>query len=359
MQNQNTPAMPSKRLRRAMGTGLIAVLALPFLLMGHHEHAHAQSKELNLYSARHYASDNDLYAEFTKQTGIRINQIQASDEAILERIKSEGKASPADVILLADAARLAKAQNEGLFQRTSSALLDKTLPKTMQSDGYWFGFTTRARIIVFDKKRIKPEQVRSYRDLANPALKGMVCTRSGTHPYMLSLLASIISHDGEAKAEAWAKGVVANLARTPRGGDTDQIKGVISGECAVALSNSYYLVRLMKSANADEREGALALGISWPNQAGDGTHVNVSGAGVARYAPNPDAARKFLEFLASPLAQAQLANANNEWPAVPGIAIQNPELSAFGRFKADALPVAAIGKNQSAAARIMDRAGWK
>lgn len=346
-------------IRRAIGAGLISVLALPFLLLGKHEHAHAQSRELNVYSARHYASDNELFAEFTKQTGIRIQQIQASDEAILERIKSEGKASPADVILLADAARLAKAQSEGLFQQIRSPLLENALPAAMQSDGYWFGFTTRARIIVFDKRKIRPEQVRNYSDLANPSLKGTICTRSGTHPYMLSLLASIIEHDGEAKAQAWTKGVVANLARTPRGGDTDQIKGVISGECAVALTNTYYLVRLMKSAKTDEREAALALGISWPNQSGSGTHVNVSGGGVARYAPHPDAARKFLEFLASAQAQAQLANANNEWPAVPGVAIQNPELTGLGRFKADTLPVVAIGKRQSDAARIMDKAGWK
>jgi iron(III) transport system substrate-binding protein len=339
------------------------MLAMPFVIASMHRDAHAQSnatsQELNLYSARHYASDNDLYAQFTKLTGIRINQIQAGDEAILERIKSEGKASPADVILLADAARLAKAQTEGLFQRTGSGFLEKTLPKTMQSDGYWFGFTTRARIIVFDKKKIRPEQVRDYSGLADPALKGMVCSRSGTHPYMLSLLASIIEHEGEAKAQAWAQGVVANLARTPRGGDTDQVKGVITGECSVALTNSYYLVRMMKSAKMDEREGALALGISWPNQSGRGTHVNVSGGGVARYAPNPDAARKFLEFLASGPAQAALADANNEWPAVPGVAIQNPELTALGKFKADTLPVVAIGKSQATAARIMDKVGWK
>lgn len=346
-------------LRRLIGVGMLSALAAPFFFAGKPNIGHAQNKELNLYSARHYSSDNELYAEFTKQTGIKINQIQAGDEAILERLKSEGKASPADVILLADAARLWKAQSEGLFQKTQSQTLRNVLPKAMQADDMWFGFTTRARIMVYDKSKIKPEQIRSYEDLAKPELKGKVCTRSGTHPYMLSLLSSRIAHDGEAKAEAWAKGVVANLARTPRGGDTDQIKGVISGECAVALTNSYYFVRMLKSAKADERDGAAKLGVIWPNQATTGTHVNVSGGGIARFSPNPEAARQFLEFLSSAAAQAQLANANNEWPAVPKVKVNNPELTNLGNFKADRLTITEIGKNQPAAARLMDKAGWK
>ncbi|MBU3724066.1 MAG: extracellular solute-binding protein [Burkholderiaceae bacterium] len=337
----------------------MAALIAPTLLLSPLPSAHAKDLELNLYSARHYSSDQELYDAFTKQTGIKINQIQAGDEALLERIKSEGKASPADVILLADAARLWKAQHEGLFQPVQSAILRNSVPAAFQSETLWFGFTTRARIIVFDKSKISPEQIRLYDDLANPALKGKVCTRSGTHPYMLSLLASIIAHQGEQKAEAWARGVVANLARTPRGGDTDQIKGVISGECAVALTNSYYLVRLLKSPKAEEREAAAKLGVIWPNQGSTGTHINVSGGGVARYAPNPDSAKKFLEFLASPAAQAQFANANNEWPVVAKVAINNPELHGLGTFKAEKLSVAAIGQHQPTAARIIDRSGWK
>lgn len=346
-------------LRRALGAAVIGSLLVPMVLLGHLPHAHAQSKEVNLYSARHYASDDALYAEFTRQTGIKVNQIQASDEAILERLKSEGKASPADVILLADAARLWKAENEGLFQPMHSPALLAAIPKDLQAHGQWVGFTTRARLIVYDKSKVKPEQIRNYDDLARPEFKGMVCTRSGTHPYMLSLLSSMIEHQGEAKSEAWAKAVVGNLARTPRGGDTDQIKGVISGECGVALTNSYYFVRLLKSSKADEKEGAAKLGYVWPNQSTSGTHVNVSGGGIAKSAPHPEAARAFLEFLASPLAQAQLANANNEWPAVKGVKIDNPELSALGSFKADPLPIAAIAKNQPTAAKIIDRSGWR
>lgn len=346
-------------LRRLIGIGVLSALAAPFFYAGQPSVSHAQNKEINLYSARHYASDNELYAVFTKKTGIKVNQIQAGDEAILERLKSEGKASPADVILLADASRLWKAQSEGLFQKTQSQILRNALPKDMQADDMWFGLTTRARIMVYDKSKLKPEQIRNYEDLANPALKGMVCARSGTHPYMLSLLSAKLAHDGEAKAEAWAKGVVTNLARTPRGGDTDQIKGVISGECAVALTNSYYFVRMLKSSKTDERDGAAKLGVVWPNQGTTGTHVNVSGGGIARYAPNPVAARQFLEFLASDEAQAQLANANNEWPAVAKVKINNPELTKLGNFKADRLPIAEIGKNQPTAARLMDKAGWK
>jgi iron(III) transport system substrate-binding protein len=354
------PQTASGRLRRAMRhAGLGVVLAAAVVYAPLINDARASDRQLNLYSARHYSSDNALYAEFTRQTGIQIQQIQAGDEAILERIRSEGKASPADVILLADAARLWKAQSEGLFQPAGSARLREAIPKGLQSDDLWFGLTTRARVIVYDKSRIKPEQVRNYMQLSDPSMKGLLCTRSGTHPYMLSLLASIIEHHGEAKAEAWARGVVANLARTPRGGDTDQIKGVISGECAVALTNSYYHVRLLKSPKPDEREGAARLGYMWPDQAASGTHINVSGGGIARHAPHPEAARRFLEFLASPAAQAQLANANNEWPAVKNVAIDNQELKSLGTFKQEALPVSTIGRHQAAAARIIDRSGWK
>jgi iron(III) transport system substrate-binding protein len=229
----------------------------------------------------------------------------------------------------------------------------------MRADNLWFGLTTRARLIVYDKSKIKPEQVSTYDSLANSDLKGKVCTRSGSHPYMLSLLASIVAHQGEAKAEAWAKGVVNNLARTPRGGDTDQIRGVMTGECAVALTNSYYLVRLLNSEKTEEKAAAQKLGIVWPNQSTTGTHVNVSGGGMARYAPHPEAAKAFLEFLVSPSAQAQLANANNEWPAAHKTQIANPALLKIGRLKPDPIEISKIAANQPLAARLIDRAGWK
>ncbi len=345
--------------RRLMGLVVVTLLAVPIFAGFGTADAHAQSKELNLYSARHYPSDNELYAKFTSQTGIKINQIQAGDEAILERLKSEGKASPADVILLVDAARLWKAESEGLFQPLKSPALEKALPKQMRANDLWFGFTTRARLVVYDKSRVKPEQIQTYADLAAPTMKGMVCARSGSHPYMLSLLASIVEHDGEPRAEAWARGVVANLARSPRGGDTDQIKGVMSGECGVALANSYYLVRMLKSSNPEERAAAEKLGVAWPNQKTTGVHMNVSGGGMARYAPNPDNARRFLEFLASAQAQAHLANANNEWPAALNVSVDNPALNRLGKFKPDTVSIAAVGRNQVNAAKIIDRVGWK
>lgn len=345
--------------RRLIGLGVVSLLAIPIFGALGTADAHAQGKELNLYSARHYPSDNELYAKFTTQTGIKINQIQAGDEAILERLKSEGRASPADVILLVDAARLWKAESEGLFQPLKSPALEKALPKQMRANDLWFGFTTRARLVVYDKSRVKPEQIQTYADLASPAMKGMVCARSGSHPYMLSLLASIVEHEGEQKAEAWARGVVANLARSPRGGDTDQIKGVTSGECGVALANSYYLARMLKSNNPEERAAAEKLGIIWPNQKTTGVHMNVSGGGVARYAPHPDNARRFLEFLASPQAQAHLANANNEWPAAVNVSVNNSELNRLGKFKPDSVSIAAVGRNQVNAAKIIDRVGWK
>lgn len=353
-----TPALSARRVRRTIAAVLLCGIAAPIALLTAPT-VHAEEKELNLYSARHYASDHELYAEFTKQTGIRVHQIQAGDEAILERLKSEGKASPADVILLVDAARLYKAQSEGLFQPLKSAALEAALPKHMRVSDLWFGFTTRARLIVYDRTKIKAEQIQTYDDLASPALKGQVCTRSGSHPYMLSLVASIAAHQGEARAQAWANGVVANLARTPRGGDTDQIKGVMNGECGVALANTYYLVRLLKSPKIEEREAAARLGVVWPNQKTSGTHINVSGGGVARYAPHPGNAKRFLEFLASPMAQAHLANANNEWPAASKITIANPELSRLGAFKADTMSIGAVADQQPTAARVIDRAGWK
>ena len=363
--SSTTGSPQSRTIRRAFGVAVIAGLMLPFINLLASKPAWAQAsvrgpeQTLNLYSARHYQSDDALYAEFTRQTGIKITQIQASDEALLERLRSEGKASPADVILLADAARLWKAQIEGLFQPAESAQLTKVIPANLRGDDRWFGLTTRARIIVVDPSKVRAEQIQTYQDLAKPEFKGMVCTRSASHPYMLSLTGSIVEHQGAEQAEAWAKGLVSNLARTPRGGDTDQIKGVASGECAIALTNSYYFVRMLKSANATDREMAKKLTVIWPNQKTTGTHVNVSGGGVARYAPNKENARKFLEFLASPAAQAQFADANNEWPVVVGTKINNPELDALGKFKADTLPVASIGKSQIAAARIVDRAGWR
>jgi iron(III) transport system substrate-binding protein len=326
--------------------------------------AAAQDKVLNLYSARHYQTDEALYADFTKQTGIRINRIEAGDEALLERLRNEGANSPADVLLLVDAARLWKAQIEGLFQPVKSPVLQQRIPATLRGkdDGKgseWFGMSTRARVIVYNKAKVDPALVQNYEDLARPELKGMVCTRSGAHPYMLSLIGAMSEHLGEPKAEAWARGVVTNFARAPRGGDTDQIRAVASGECGVALTNTYYLVRILRSDKPQDKEIASRVAMVWPNQKSFGTHVNVSGAGVARHAPNRDNAIRFLEYLASDSAQAYFASGNNEWPVVRNVKSGNPALDALGRFKADDLPIGSVGRAQINAARIIDRAGWR
>lgn len=323
--------------------------------------AHAASDQvLNLYSSRHYATDEALYNDFTKETGIIIKRLELKDEALLERLRSEGKRSPADVVLLVDAARLWKAQSEGLFQPANSDILKKKIPTRYQGDdGLWYGFSTRSRVIVYNKETVKPAEVQTYQDLASPAMKGKVCTRSGAHPYMLSLLSSIISHTGEAKATEWAEGMVNNMARPPKGGDTDQIRGVASGECGVALTNSYYLARLMRSDKPADQEVVSKIGYVLPNQATSGTHLNVSGGAVAKYAPNKKAAIKFLEYLATDQAQRYFANGNNEWPTVEGVSIDNPVAEQLRAKVEDVTPAKVLAENTELSQKIMDRAGYK
>lgn len=332
----------------------LAIVALaPFALI-----AHADEKLLNLYSARHYQTDEALYANFTQQTGIKINRIEGKEDELLERIKNEGANSPADVFLTVDAARLAKAHELGLFAPVSSKILDSRIPANLRTDD-WFSFSKRARVIVYNKAGVKLEEVQTYNDLANPRLKGKLCSRSGSHPYNLSLMASVIAHEGEAKAEAWAQGMVANFARAPKGGDTDQIKAVAAGECGVALSNTYYVARLLRSTKPEEQKLMEKVGIVWPNQATTGTHINVSGGGMLKTAPHKEAAVKFLEYLASDDAQRYFADGNNEWPVVESVKVNNPALEAMGKFKADSLPVKNLAMYQIKAQMIFDRAGFK
>ncbi|CAG0982652.1 Iron uptake protein A1 [Rhodocyclaceae bacterium] len=320
--------------------------------------ANAQEQVLNLYSARHYQTDEALYANFTRQTGIKINRIEAKEDELLERIRNEGAVSPADVFITVDAARLAKADELGLFAPVKSKLLEERIPAHLRSAD-WFAFSTRARVIIHNKDLVKAEDVQNYEDLAAPKLKGKVCSRSGSHPYNLSLMSSLIAHDGEGKAEEWARGVVANFARSPKGGDTDQIKAVAAGECGVAVSNTYYLIRLLRSEKPEDRKTMEKIGIVWPNQKGAGAHINISGGGMLKTAPHKEAAVKFLEYLASDDAQRYFAEGNNEWPAVASVKTQNAALESLGKFKADTLPVATLAKNSGTAQKIYDRAGWK
>jgi iron(III) transport system substrate-binding protein len=327
----------------------------------------AQEQVVNLYSARHYSTDEALYSDFTKQTGIRINRVDADDAGIMARLKAEGTASPADVILLVDAARLYRGEVDGLFQPIRSKVLEDAIPTNLRAqptaDGgvSWFGFSTRARVIVYDKIALKKSDVDTYEKLASPELKGKICIRSGSHPYNLSLFGAVTEHLGEAKAEQWLKGVVANLARDPKGGDTDQIKAVAAGECAVAVTNSYYLARMMRSTNPADRAATERVGVVFPNQNSWGTHLNIAGGAVAKHAKNRDNAIKLLEYLASPGAQNYFANGNNEWPAAKGVKADNPALASMtgGSFKSETIPIGAVGANQAKVQQMLDRVGFK
>ncbi len=332
----------------------VLAVALAGIVFG----AQADDKELNLYSARHYQTDEALYSDFTKQTGIRINRIEGKEDELLERIRNEGANSPADILLTVDAARLAKAHEMGLFVPVKSKVLESRIPAHLRTED-WFSFSTRARVIIYNKLGVKADEVRNYDDLAKPALKGKLCSRSGSHPYNLSLGASVIAHQGEAKTEEWARGMVANFARAPKGGDTDQIKAVAAGECQVALSNTYYIARMMRSTKPEDVKTMERVGVVWPNQASTGTHINVSGAGVLKHAPHKEAAVKFLEYLASDDAQRYFADGNNEWPVVDSVKVSNKALDALGKFKADNLPVKQLEMYQVKAQMIFDRAGYK
>ena len=319
-----------------------------------------QENVLHLYSSRHYQTDEALYANFTKQTGIRINRIEAGDDPLIERLRNEGANSPGDVLITVDAGRLWRAEQLGLLQPVKSKVLESRLPDHMRApNDQWFGFSARARVIVYNKKLVDPAHVQNYEDLANPRLKGKVCTRSGSHVYNLSLMSALIEHLGERKAEEWAKGVVANFARAPKGGDTDQIKAVASGECGVAISNSYYYVRLLASGKPEDKKVTESAVLVWPNQKSFGTHMNISGSGVLRHSPRREAAVRFLEYLASDSAQSYFANGNNEWPVAKGVKLDNAALASLGTFKFDTLNISALGKNQALAQKIFDRAGYK
>lgn len=327
----------------------------------------AQEQVLNIYSARHYATDEALYANFTKATGIKLNRVDADDAGILARLKAEGTASPADIILLVDASRLWRGETDGLFLPIKSKILDDAIPTqyrgapNAKGETPWYGFSTRARVIVYDKLKVKKADVDTYEALGDPKNKGKLCIRSGSHPYNLSLFGSVTEHLGEAAAEQWLKGMVANMARAPKGGDTDQIKAVASGECGVAVTNSYYLARMMRSNNPEDQTVVERVGVVFPNQATWGTHVNIAGGAVAKNAKNPANAIKFLEYLASESAQDHFANGNNEWPAAKGVKISNPALQAMtgGSFKSETIPISVVGMNQVKVQQMLDRVGFK
>ena len=328
----------------------------------------AQEQVVNLYSARHYSTDEALYTGFTKATGIKINRVDADDAGILARLKAEGSASPADVILLVDAARLYKGETDDLFQPIQSKVLNDAIPAHLRSAASsnggisWFGLSTRARVIVYNKIKVQKDDVDTYEELGDPKNKGKLCIRSGSHPYNLSLFGAITEHMGEQKAEAWLKGVVNNLARSPKGGDTDQIKAVASGECDIGVTNSYYLARLMRSTKPEDMAVINKVGVVFPNQQSWGTHMNIAGGAVARHAKNPANAVRFLEYLVSAEAQNYFANGNNEWPIAKGVTMDNPALKAMtgnAPFKSETIPISAVGANVAKVQQMLDRVGFK
>lgn len=348
------------RLKSALLFGATALLAAcggPAEEQG--ETAQAGGGLLNVYSARHYDADQLLYDGFTKATGIEVRKVEASPDLIIERMKAEGPGSPADVVLMADAGALWKAEQAGLLQPLSSEVLAARIPQQLrEEDGRWFGLAQRARVIAYDKARVKPEEVASYEQLASPRFKDKLCVRSSDNVYNQSFLAAMIERMGPAKAEEWARGIVANMARQPQGGDRDQIKGVAAGACEVALTNSYYFVRLARPGEDADPQVQQKVALSFPDQAGNGTHVNISGGGIAAHAPNRDNARKFLEYLATDEAQKIFASANYEFPAVAAVkADALPGIPAA--YKADPMPVTVYGARQAEAQAIFDKVGWR
>ena len=334
----------------------LVLLASVFALAGL---AAAQSQVVNVYSARHYDTDETLYDRFEELTGIVVNVIEGDSDELLSRIVSEGANSPADLFITVDAGRLWRAEQEAILSSVDSPILRAVLPENLRHpDGLWFGLTQRARGIVYAPDRVEAGEVTSYEDLAEPRFEGRVCIRSSSNIYNQSLMASLIASIGADQAEAWAEGVVANMARSPQGGDTDQIRAVAAGECDVAVVNHYYLARLLTSDDPADREVGESVAWLFPNQDGRGVHVNVSGAGVVASAPNRANAIRLLVYLTSPAAQALFAGGNDEYPAVEG-ASSSDVTASFGDFTSDAVNVSLYGRNNPEAVRIFDRAGWR
>nr|WP_203427715.1 Fe(3+) ABC transporter substrate-binding protein [Rippkaea orientalis] len=351
--------MMTKVSRRVfLGTGAAAAtVALSPLI--HVKESSAQNREVNVYSSRHYNTDSRLYENFTRQTGIKVNLIEGEADPLIERIKSEGKNSKADILITVDAGRLWRADQAGIFAPVNSKILQQKIPASLRHPkGHWFGFSKRLRVIMYSKARVNPSQLSTYEDLANPKWKGKVITRSSTNIYSQSLCSWMIAVNGQGATEKWCRGLVANFARSPQGNDTAQIEALAAGVADLALVNTYYLANLIDSKDEKKRAIGQQVGVFFPNQKGRGTHVNISGGGLVKTAPNRNAAVKFLEYLVSPQAQTFFAQGNLEYPVVSGVQI-DPVLAKFGKFKSDIARVDDYGLNLAKAVQVMDRAGWK
>lgn len=318
-----------------------------------------QDQVVNVYTHRHYEPDQDIFKMFEEQTGIKVKVVNASADELIQKMKMEGKQSPADVLITVDAGRLSRAKDQGLLQSIESEILEKSIPAHLQDvDNQWFGLTKRARIIAYAKDRVKPEDLSTYENLVDTKWKGKLLVRSSSNIYNQSLMASIIANDGEDAAKKWAEGIVANMARAPKGSDRDQVKAVVAGEGDLAIVNSYYIGKMLNSPDPEEVKAANQIGLFFPNQENRGTHINVSGAGVAKYAPNKANAILFIEFLISQEAQQVFTNANYEYPILESVAPVQ-DIKDWGDFKEDNLELNKLGENNKKAVLIFDEAGWK
>ena len=335
------------------GLALLAAGAPPALAQ--------QQGEVNLYSSRHYDSDRVLYDAFTRETGIRVRLIEGDADQLIERIRNEGANSPADVFITVDAARLARAAGAGVLQPFRSQSVEQRVPAGLRdAEGMWFAVSQRARVVMYDKQKGAPEGLTRYEGLADPKFRNQLCVRGAAHPYNVSLAASILAADGPEKTEEWARGVVANMARPPQGGDRDQFRAIPAGQCGLAIANTYYLAGIGASERAEDKALFARIGVVFPNQAlGDrGAHVNISGAGLVKTAPNRDAAARFLEFLVTDKAQETFALGNMEYPAVAEAPL-HPALRALGGFRGEPVDAARTNAHAAQALQIMQRAGWR
>jgi len=345
--------------QRKIFSAMFSVIIIMFLLVGCGSQTESTEKVVNVYTARNYDVDKKLFEQFTQQTGIKVNVIEGKAEELIERIKREGENSPADVFITVDGGILNLAKEEGILQPVESKVVDQQVPKNLRDkDNHWIGVSTRARVIVYSKDRVKPEDLSTYEDLASEKWKGKVLVRSSTSLYNQSLLASLIELIGEEKAEAWAKGIVQNMAQDPKGGDRDQAKAIAAGIGDVAIMNTYYVGGMLHSKDPEEVKAAQQVGVFFPNQQTTGTHINISGIGLAKYSKNKENAIKLIEFLTGKEAQETITNENFEFPVNPQA--QLPELlKSWGEFKTQEIDFAKLGVHNKKALEILNKAGWK
>lgn len=328
----------------ALMGSLVAGVATPAIAAG---------KQVVVYSSRKAQLIDPIFDAYTKATGVKVISYQGGAGPLVEKIRLEGKLSPADVLLTVDGGNLWNAANKGLFMPIKSDVLAKNVPETLKDpDNLWFGLSKRARTIVYSTERVKPSEIKSYENLASPEWKGRLCLRTSKKVYNQSLTAMLIHELGESKAEEVVKGWVKNLAIPPTSNDTKEMDAILAGKCDVGIVNTYYFGRLLK------KKPGMKLALYWPNQDSSGVHVNVSGAGVLKHAKHPKEAQKLLEWLSSPVAQKMLADSNNEYPVNESVS-PSPIVAKWGAFRENAMNISETGKRQAAAIKLMDRAGYK